>query len=267
MNLKLLINTSCNLKCTFCHNEFQGNTIGTQKDKFKIYDEERLRGIFTCFLNTKSDEYNLKISGGEPLLMPSEVVKVLRIASEFPFNKKILISNLAQKRTNVLRDIVELGIDEIRVNIPSFSKVEYMMIVGGGLSTLDNVLSNCAYLSSLGVALRLNVVVVNEEDVAGFMTLYIEKVLQLNMFKHITFIVNDRSEKKKLIFNEMISILARMSGHSEVRRGRIYEIYYSTIIISASMCSDWDETEENDWYFRPPGDRFLNFVRGKAYND
>ena len=264
MNVKFLINSNCNLKCVYCHNEYQGNA-SCQADKNKI---KFSRNIILETLN----EYgvnnidNIKISGGEPFLKPKEVIKIMEFASSI--NKEIIIlTNATVYNSALLNEIIKHNINEIRINLPTFDVFKYKDITKANDKETKILFNNIEYFLKNKIPISLNIVLMCRlEKIDDFVKKYLADVSKYNFktFKSIRFIVNDWLPDKHNYFdkvNEVICSLTNTLG--ERRRGRIIDFNDCYIPISLIKCS---MDEESDIYLLPPGIILTNYIKGRAYD-
>lgn len=270
-NIKFLINTSCNLKCTFCHNEFQGNTRGLAADKKLLFKKEKIEEILNDFFAVQSGPVTVKISGGEPLLMYEEVYKILEILRTYKIDETILLSNLTLNNDLVYEKLAILGITAVRINVPSLDELEYASIVQAKSAFLNTVQANCLLLKNKGVKIQFNAVIGDAAftDLSDRLSGYIGSVKQLGYVEQVTFITDDRSVNKEELFEKIHTEIEKIIGSKgKLRRNRIFEFESDGIQFNVSKCNLEDNEEsDKDVYIIPPGTRVQNFIKGKAYKD
>jgi len=265
MNLKFLVCKSCNLKCNYCHNEFQGDTSGLTYDQQYSFVENKIHSLIEKKLDINKFDL-FKISGGEPFLRPKQISLLLKIANEYS-KKKIILSNLTIYNSMILETIILMGVNEIRVNLPSFNYKEYSKITGCSRSYFDNIFKNISILQKHNINIRLNIVVSKpiESSLYSYIKTYLEKAISINIFKEVRFIVDERSKNKDVMLYEIFKILSDItSAIGEERRGRIIDFKYNNTIISLSHCVVGNKT--SDIYIVPPGVILKNYEMGKAYD-
>ena len=261
--LKLLMYDGCNLKCNFCHNEFQGNKSGERLRHFK-FDKANLELFFSKYsINT------VKYSGGEPLLNFDELVNVLRFFSEEKNIKdNIILTNLAAGKTSNLEMLVDYGITEFRVNIPSFDEQEYIYTTR--IDSLEKVKKRCILLGKLNTKIRLQCVIDDETlQPTRFIGRYIKSALSLGVSTDISFLVSARcANHEKLYGNISIYLSDKYQVKGFSNRATEYDLGGATI--NLTRCSEWtdqEEVEQSDLYITPPGVELNYHSIGRAYND
>jgi molybdenum cofactor biosynthesis enzyme MoaA len=262
MNVKFLICNNCNLRCDYCHNDYQGN-VNCQIDKSK-----RNFSIETIYKTLK--EYNInnidniKISGGEPFLKPMEVSKIIEFSSSI--NKRVVIlTNATIHNSELFNKIIEHKTDEIRINLPTFDILKYKSITKANDKEVKVLYDNIAYFTKNNIPISLNVVLVcHINEIESFIIEYLTVAYKLMNFKSIRFIVNDWLPDKDYYFDKTYEVLVSLTDTSgERRRGRIIDFHNYYIPISLLKCN---MDEEADVYLLPPGIVLTNHIKGRAYD-
>ncbi len=261
--LKLLMYDGCNLKCNFCHNEFQGNKSGTKIKKFS-FNEKRLSELYY--------KYNInavKYSGGEPMLNYKELLKILRFTSEKKNIKdNIILTNLTVGTNKELKMLVRNGMSEFRVNIPSLEKNIYTSITKR--DTLNAAIERCLFLSELNIKIRLHYII-TDSSVQSIKSLekYINDVASTGILCDISILISAREEGQVVIHKTISSYLS--SFYPKKRSSlRTVEYFVGDLTIYLTRCSAWsqqDEIKESNIYVIPPGVELSNHTIGRAYND
>ncbi|MDH3998022.1 MAG: radical SAM protein [Desulfuromonadales bacterium] len=264
--LRLLINDKCNFNCHFCHNEFQGYTNRTSKQKFNIRK--------VCFLyetlNSLHQVDIVKFSGGEPLLEINQVTGISKVLLEKYSVKPILLSNLRLITEESLLELKVSGIGEIRVNMPSFTASTYTLHVGGNKHDYDAVVANMLKIAKHKIPISLNVVVSNLKQIHGSIEGFIYCASKFVDPYRISFIVNDRLPNKNSINIHLLQELRRLSTAPIIKkRGRIYQGLILNKIITVTSCVEWslltcNTQDESDFYCIPPGILLTSMLHGRA---
>lgn len=271
MNIRCLVNTSCNYRCTFCHNEFQPETHGHKIDKDKTFDKNNLQDCIS-FIEKNHSLDALKISGGEPLLMKDEVLKILELSNKFSFRKKILLSNLALADEPFLNILANYGLNEIRVNIPSFDKDKYSKITNTNNKVLGKVLDNCMLARRKGIRIRINIVISNysQEYLLLFLVELSESLQEYeDSIDEVSIIFDAYLKYEKEVFTSLLESLPKkykLVSHSF----RKYEGVIGSKKLYFRKCIDWElnltDADRDEIRIVPPGISVSNFKKGRAYD-
>ena len=257
-NIKFLLTNACNFRCRFCHNEFQQNK---RAKKFDLVKVENL--IDKHLAKFKSDQLlNFKFSGGEPTLEMETLVELLDFSQNYDIEKRILISNLTSLTVNDVRLLISKGINEIRVNIPSFDKKKFKFHTGTKYrshSSISKTLDTLRLFKNEGCSVRINSVI-SELETQDQITSYIDEMInKAKDYKHIDevyFIADYYSKNEKYIYDCSLQYLKQIDNSSKIRRGRIHYGKFDNLLVSVSRCLDRanNEEDETEIYIIPDGD-------------
>jgi len=136
--LRVILNSVCNAKCYFCHEE--------GKKVFKNLPTDIL-------LQVVSDSVSLgfkkvKYTGGEPLLHKDLASITSRIKSIDHEIEISLTTNGILIKENI-DELLDAGLDRMNISLHSMDRENYKRIVG--VDALDKVLNGLDYVSKLGV--------------------------------------------------------------------------------------------------------------------
>jgi cyclic pyranopterin phosphate synthase len=170
-NLRICVTESCNLKCFFCHREWDpsNNKCISLNEIKKIVEVASGLGV-----------ERVKITGGEPLIR-NDIVEIVREVSPLAGEVSLVTNGvLLEKYASRLK---EAGLSRVNVNLPTLNPLKYSEITGS--REIDKVFNgiNAAIDADLS-PIKINMVIlkgVNEEDVAEMLdyTSSIGAVLQL----------------------------------------------------------------------------------------
>jgi molybdenum cofactor biosynthesis enzyme MoaA len=259
--VKFLLTSQCNLRCDFCHNEFQGDATRAQSGTYPFIDT-KVREILAH--HPRAD--TIKLSGGEPLLLPKQAVRILELSNEFSgIKQRILLSNLAINAPTSLQAVIQSGITEVRVNVPHLTQKEYSLSVGR--DRLNIVLANC-HQAAGHCKIRLQKVIQPETDGLEHILDYLRAASNLEFVSTVALLVDARSARPKDSFEKFAEKLGYC--YQLIETGDRHRYYQSSKLdIVLSRCSLWDgisdAEEETDIYVVPPGNRLISYVSGKAY--
>jgi len=265
MNARFLICNNCNLRCVYCHNDYQGG-IDCQINKSEINFSKEI--IYKTLKERNLNNINtIKISGGEPFLKPKDVIEIIEFSSSI--NKKIVIlTNATIHNNNLFNKIIEHNVHEIRINFPTFDILEYKSITKASDENVRIMYDNIDYFARNNIPILLNVVLVcHLNNIKNFILNYVKiattEYKSMN-FKSIRFIINDWLPCKNDYFDKAYKVLASLTNTSGVqRRGRIIEFNDYYISINLIKC---DMNEKSDIYIIPPGIVLKDYIKGKAYD-
>ena len=155
--LRVSVTSDCNLKCFFCHKEWDSSEGQTSAQEFlKIMEVAKSCGL-----------RRLKITGGEPLLR-GDLPSIIRQASAM-FEEVSITTNgtlLSQRAPELKR----MGLSRVNVNLPTMDDEKYRMICGADM--LREVIGGIMTAKDQGFPTKVNMVVlrgVNEDEVGGMM--------------------------------------------------------------------------------------------------
>jgi len=265
MNARFLMCKNCNLKCGYCHNEYQGGIDRQITENKKKFSKNILdKTLEECNINNID---SIKISGGEPFLKPMEVSEIIEFSSGR--NKKIIIlTNATIHNSNLFNKIIEHKTHEIRINLPTFNVSEYKSITKASDKNIEVLYKNMAYFAKNNIPVSLNVVLVYDiNDTMSFISNYVNiatTTYKSMNFKSIRFIINDWLPTKDNYFDKACEVLASLTGTPGMpRRHRIMDFVDYHIPISLIKCN---MNEESDVYIIPPGIILKDHIKGKAYD-
>jgi MoaA/NifB/PqqE/SkfB family radical SAM enzyme len=266
--IKFLITASCNIRCSFCHNEFQGD--GKDADLITF---DRLKTIDLLRSISKNGKFaDMKLSGGEPLTFAGGLRSALEIGNHFEFERKILVTNLLAGNSDVFALLKHNGVYEFRVNVPALTTSGYQRLTATSSKTFSVLLKRLELARKFGFYLRANTVVCNS-TLDSLRRQLEAKDLQadpLNLFDEWFLIVDYRSSNKAALERDLVRLVEAFCGSAgSARKGRIVEyVAPGNRKLSIAKCTATEtgvEPEGRDFYIRPPGELLTNFVPGFAY--
>ncbi|MDW8034561.1 MAG: GTP 3',8-cyclase MoaA [Nitrososphaerota archaeon] len=158
-NLRICVTGKCNLKCFFCHREWDpsNNCSLGPKEISRIIEVASSLGI-----------NRVKITGGEPLLR-SDIVEIIRMIS--PLVDEVSLVTNGVLLQDYVRELKKAGLSRVNVNLPSLVPSKYRSITGGG--NIEEVFNgiNTAVEAGL-IPLKINMVIlkgVNDDEVEKMM--------------------------------------------------------------------------------------------------
>lgn len=158
-NLRICVTEKCNLKCFFCHREWNpsGNYSLGPREISRIIEVASSLGI-----------NRVKITGGEPLLR-SDIVEIVRMIS--PLIEEVSLVTNGILLEDYASDLKNAGLSRVNVNLPSLIPSRYRNITGGG--DIEKVFNgiNAAIEADL-TPLKINMVIlkgVNDDEIEEMM--------------------------------------------------------------------------------------------------
>lgn len=256
--VRLLMTDRCNLRCVFCHNEFQGGGRSPGSFQAKLVLE------LLDQASSDAESLTVKLSGGEPLLDVAEALRLTHlVASHGKVQRVVLISNLQRRLTPAqFRAFADAGLREVRANIPSFKAETYRSRVGGGVR-LERVLGQLEAFHRVGMTLEATVVLEAADGAAALRIIERELLLARTgglEFSRIRFARDAYSGR--LLVDWSADLAAGGFAPIDERR---WERQGRPRVVVAS-CDDWTAGPPpgSDWYVQPPGYRLTSFVPSRA---
>ncbi|MGQ9479247.1 MAG: GTP 3',8-cyclase MoaA [Thermoproteota archaeon] len=158
-NLRICVTEQCNLKCFFCHKEWDPSRDGYMS----LEEIQRIAEAAYAF-----GIESIKITGGEPL-MRKDIVEIVKTVSLF-FGEVSMVTNGSYLEEYAL-DLRDAGLRRVNVNLPSLDPLKYKDITGGG--DLNRVLKGIEAALNIGLKpIKLNMVVLkglNDDEVWDMM--------------------------------------------------------------------------------------------------
>jgi uncharacterized Fe-S cluster-containing radical SAM superfamily enzyme len=267
MVLRFLVTDRCNLRCVFCHNEFQGDL-----SRRPGWDYGRVEQLLSDA--GRLGPVRVKFSGGEPLLRWRELVRLLDLACGVEPTDITIFTNLTLLTGQRLHRLSTSGVDQLHVNLPSFDPDTYASRTGRSRRVLDTVIRDSAAARRTGLRVQLNLVLPSlrsAEEVRGC----VDAELSIgwthrDCWDGISFLVDDWSGEPEQVRSWIREALTGLRGAEECARSpyRTYEFRWRDKTLQASRCTTWSsyrEKSEADVYVVPPGTTLTTFTRGRAY--
>jgi len=256
INIKFLLTNKCNFKCRFCHYEFQ-----TNKARANGFDFEKTKTLIDAHLNKfEGQSFSFKFSGGEPTYEMENLLELLNfVQQKYKSKKRILISSLEKLLYEDIKLLMEKGINEIRVNIPSLNPERFHYYTNNSTDiTLESILDKMQLFKKLGCNVRVNAVLSElntKEEVINHMYEMINESKKYQFIDELYFISDYYSDNEKNIYNYATGYLKQIINFCTFRRERIYEGKSDNLMISVSRCLDRinNEKDSTEIYIIPNG--------------
>lgn len=158
-NLRICVTEKCNLKCFFCHREWDpsNNCLLETKDIVRIVEAASSLGI-----------KNVKITGGEPLVR-SDIVEIISRIS--PLVDEVSLVTNGALLEDYASNLKRAGLSRLNVSLPSLDSSKYESVTGGG--DIKRVLKGIEVAREVGLnPIKINMVIlkgINENEVEKMM--------------------------------------------------------------------------------------------------
>ena len=151
--LRVSVTPRCNLKCFFCHKEWDPSVKEISRDELlRTIEVARSFGV-----------RRLKITGGEPLLR-GDLPQIISAASAMI--EEVSITTNGTLLSGLSGDLKRAGLARANVNLPTLVPERYARICGVGI--IDKALDGINAASSEGIPVKVNMVVmrgVNQDEI------------------------------------------------------------------------------------------------------
>jgi cyclic pyranopterin phosphate synthase len=136
--LRVILNSACNAKCYFCHEEGQNTKENLPKDVILEAVKE------AASLGFKKVKY----TGGEPLLR-KDLVEITRSIKAIDPEIEISMTTNGIRLKETIDSLLEAGLDRVNVSLHSLDRENYKKITK--VDALDKVLEGLDYLKQKGL--------------------------------------------------------------------------------------------------------------------
>jgi molybdenum cofactor biosynthesis enzyme MoaA len=267
-SVRFLLTNSCNIRCSYCHNEFQGD-LGRQPAAV-AWDQ----GLLLSLLRKAHSEgiCRAKFSGGEPLLRWRELCGLGELCAREGLVDQTVFTNLTLMSSEKAYALVRGGVRRFNCNLPSFQAASFASRTGQRRWPLTAVLRSSRLLRQLGCYVQFNLVVSVTDYLSVAATIASEldgAQRHIDAWDALAFLADDRLAGRDMLHALIADVLATTChGTRATDRGRSYEFRWKERRLVASRCTNWNDPAEAagaDLYIVPPGTAMTNFVRGRAY--
>lgn len=219
---------NCNLYCQYCR---------TQDD---ICDSRHLQLNHVKNIIDALDSlsfHKVRFTGGEPLLC-TDIVEIVSYA-----NNKMNINDIGLTTNGILLDnyakaLYQAGLKRVNISLDTLDKLKYQQITG--FDYLERVLANIDLMSSMGITVKVNVVLlhgVNGNEVEAFLRYGNDHNVQIRFIELMPIGDNLAFYKGKgqdmMAFFEGIDIVATDRVYGDVTRYYLYQGEYEFGMICA----------------------------------
>jgi cyclic pyranopterin phosphate synthase len=172
-NLRISINSNCNLSCIYCHREGEGlgSELKCSEDGSRSITFDDVKALIE--VASKLGIRSLKFTGGEPLLR-SDFIDMVRLV---PPTIECSVTTNGVFLSDLAFDLKKAGLSRVNVSIDSLNRDNYVRITGRDL--LDHVLEGVeAALAAALVPVKLNFVLLkgyNEDEIDDFISFVAER--------------------------------------------------------------------------------------------
>jgi len=156
--LRLSVTDRCDLRCTYCMSEKM-----TFLPKSDLLTAEELEKIARAFI--LRGVRKIRITGGEPLVRRNVVDIMTRISAYLGQGlDELTLTTNGTQLTKHVDTLARIGVRRINVSLDSLDANSYSRITRGG--ALNQVLDGIAAAQSLGLKIKLNIVVLKHENIS-----------------------------------------------------------------------------------------------------
>ena len=244
-NLRISINSSCNLSCIYCHREGEGlesdcNFPAKKQNNPISFDDVKALIEIAPRLGIRS----LKFTGGEPLLR-SDFIDMIRLV---PKTIESSVTTNGILLPDLAFELKEAGLSRVNISVDSLNRESYIKIAGRDF--LDDVLAGIdAALAANLTPVKLNFVLLkgyNEDEVDDFISfvaehrargqLLILQIIELMNFNDIPYHADVTALEEKVAQGATKVIQRRMHGRKKyVYKGA--EIEFVLPVHNTAFCA------------------------------
>ncbi|MET9270542.1 radical SAM protein [Kribbella sp. NPDC003557] len=267
--LRFLLTDKCNLRCMFCHNEFQGDA-GARRSQdwdFALVHELLLQAA-------RRGRLRAKFSGGEPTLHWQALLQLVESSHSAGATDLTLFSNLTLLGPAKLATLHEAGVTKLHANLPSFDRSGFAARTDQTRWDVETVLANAEAARGLGFEVQFNLVVTGP-DSSTVVSDTVAAELSLadrhrDSWDALAIVADDWAPDPAAIQQQIANTLLGLPDAAETREGpkRSYLFTWRGRRLLASRCTQWHRPAElaaADLYIVPPGVALRDYARGRAY--
>lgn len=267
--LRFLVTDRCNLRCGFCHNEFQGTL---RSGSAPTWDDDLVRQMLAEAALATS--LHVKFSGGEPLLRWQELSRLVTLSREAGASDLAVFTNLTLITEEKLGTLAGWGVSRLTVNLPSFDPETYAGRTGQSRWNRDAVIQSLTIARRYGIDVQLNMVLPAFRDKAELRRRITQELetgwAYADSWDRMSFIADDWSARPDQVRGWIREVIGQLPGATErdCPPVRSFEFGWRGKSLLASKCTAWAsgrERYEADLYIVPPGRTLTEFKRGRAY--
>ena len=241
-NLRISINSSCNLSCIYCHREGEGLESDSKPSAKKPISFDDVKALIE--IAPRLGIRSLKFTGGEPLLR-SDFIDMVRLV---PKTIESSVTTNGILLPNLAFDLKKAGLSRVNISVDSLNRESYIRIAGKDF--LDDVLAGIdAALAADLTPVKLNFVLLkgyNENEVDDFISFVAEhrargqplilQVIELMNFNDIPYHADVTALEERVARGATKVIQRRMHG----RKKYLYngaEIEFVLPVHNTSFCA------------------------------
>lgn len=160
--LRISVTDRCNMRCTYCMP--YNNTTWFEQDNLLNFNQ--IVRIATIFANQGIDK--IKITGGEPTIRPN-IENLVKSLSNIDGIKSISMTTNGLLLKGKVNQLKESGLQSMNISLDTLDRKRFAAITG--VDGLDKVLESIDAASSVGIPVKINMVVIrgwNEDEIVRF---------------------------------------------------------------------------------------------------
>jgi len=263
--LRFLLVDSCNLRCRYCHNEFQGDAAAGRRPGWDWSKVDRLLAAAAA-----TGPLTVKLSGGEPLTRWPVLLRLLRLSQEAGADTIALFSNLTLLSADRMRQLRQAGVSRVHANLPSFRPEVFAARTGQVRWPVEAVLGNARLARSMGARVQFNLVVpqLAASATSSFLSTELTGAQQHRDAWDVLALLADDWGQDPAGSKRRIGEFAAGVGAPVDRPGAADEFEWAGKRLLAGRCTDWRDPVERaaaDVYVVAPGEVLRSYSRGRAY--
>ncbi len=166
-DVRMALNSACNLRCIYCHHEGEVMNGCVRDDKAESLTKEEMVEVLTTL--AKLGVKTVKLTGGEPTLR-SDLVEIIRAV---PQGMEISMTTNGTRLKDLAQDLKAAGLSRVNISIDSLNRERYAKITGRDL--LPDVLEGLKAARAAGLTpIKINTVLlpgINDDEVEDFLNL------------------------------------------------------------------------------------------------
>ncbi|MGC8690342.1 MAG: GTP 3',8-cyclase MoaA [Caldisericum sp.] len=198
--LRFSVTERCNFRCAYC-SSYKDDAIAKEPPLEDI--EFILKGVRTLGFK------KVRITGGEPLLR-SDIVEIVRIASNVGFEEIVLTTN-AYRLKDLAKDLKEAKLTRLNISLDSLRRDVFSQITT--VDKLDDVISGIEESIKVGlIPIKINTVLlkgINEEDIVPIANLTKNENIIVRFIELMPVKGNPFFERHFMAFKKAIEILEK----------------------------------------------------------
>ena len=206
--LRISLTERCNLRCFYCMPE-DGIEL---RNKAEFMSAEELIKIADTFV--KLGIKKIRLTGGEPLVKKNASL-IIKELGKMPI--ELAITTNAIRIDSYINELKSANVKSINISLDTLKRDRFTKITRRDY--FNKVMSNIDLLVENNFKVKINAVVirgVNEDEIADFITLTLNKNINIRFIEFMPFDGNNWSWDKKVSFKEILDLAYKTFGNNNV---------------------------------------------------